>query len=47
MELQFTTERDMKMLVTKMAHATSVLVDDGWLALAIFGLVLLAAILLS
>jgi hypothetical protein len=47
MELQFTTERDMKMLVTKVAHATSVLVDDGWLALAIFGLVLLAAILLA
>ena len=45
--LRFTTERDMKMLVTKVARATTVLVDDGWLALAIFALVLLAAILSS
>ena len=45
--LQFTTECDMKMLVTKVARATSVLVDDGWLAMAIFALVLLAAILSS
>jgi hypothetical protein len=37
----------MKMLVTKMARATSVLVDDGWPALAIFALVLLAAIFSS
>jgi hypothetical protein len=45
--LQFATECDMKMLVTKVARATSVLVDDGWLALAFFALVLLAAILSS
>jgi hypothetical protein len=37
----------LSVLVTKVARATSVLVDDGWLAMAIFALVLLAAILSS